>query len=1146
MKFIADLHIHSRFSRATSHQMDLEHLYIHSQMKGITVVGTGDFTHPAWFEEMSEKLIPDKEGLYRLREDIERQCDDSVPVSCRKPVRFMPVCEISNIYKKNKKTRKNHNLVFMPDLASVNLFREKLDRIGNIRSDGRPILGLDARDLLEIVLEISDQGFLVPAHIWTPWFSMLGSKSGFDSIQECFEDLTPHIFAVETGLSSDPPMNWRVSMLDGLTLISNSDAHSPAKLGREANWLDTRLSYNAIRDAIKSGDPDRFLGTFEFYPEKGKYHLDGHRKCGIRSRPSESIKRKGICPVCGKPFTMGVLYRVEALADRPEGGKPEKTHPFYSLIPLTDILSEIFQVGAGSKTVQKHYDRLLGKLGPEFDILHALPIDEIDKVGMPLLGEAIRRMRDNGIRISGGYDGEYGKVRIFEPHERQALKGQTSLFSSADIRGSNASESGFEPKKNVSAFSTSQRFETVSSDKKHTSILTGLKDYLKNLNPDQHDAVCYGSGPMLIKAGPGTGKTRTITLRMARLIEEKNVSAESILAVTFTTKAAREMRERLQSLIGSSETVPWAGTFHSLCFRILTEEIGEEIPSNPSCFILDETDRGYMIREAMHQAKQHGNSIALSAEKMLDHIVLAKQQLLGPDDSLGGIMDEAVIDEVSCVYRMYQRLLANQGLFDYEDLIYQGVRLLESDPDSCRKWKNQYPYVFVDEYQDLNYAQYRLIRVLAPGNADLCVIGDPDQSIYGFRGADAVYFHRFVTDYPTARIIELCRNYRSTDTILEASAQIILSSHEERQPTRIYSGISGIDTICVMELENEASEAVAIGKTIEKLVAGFGFHSMDFGTVDSTLEDRPLSFSDIAVLFRTRIQAKVIAEVLGKAGIPCQRAVRENLLGSREVSGVLSLMRLIENSGTYADFERAVSLSPGRPGTKTLERFKAWGFENNYGVVDAMRQAGRFPVPGMDRNRQNQLYQTIVSLESLQHRLKNESIERKLSGCVEYAGLSEIIHNDDTLSDALEHLIRLAGSSEQDIIQFLNSLSLQTDTDTWDDRVEKVSLMTLHAAKGLEFPVVFIAGCEDGLIPFQRSEKDSVDIEEERRLFYVGMTRAKQRLYLTCARKRTLYGTCRNRRISPFVSDIEQRLRQHRRSDGKRPPKDRQVQLPLF
>jgi len=413
MRFIADFHIHSHFSRATARNLNLENIYIASQLKGITVIGTGDFTHPGWFAEIKEKLIPAEPGLFKLKDKIAKICDQQVPLSCRGKVRFMLVSEISNIYKKNKKIRKNHNLVFLSDLKLVEKFNLKLDKIGNIKSDGRPILSLDARDLLEVLLETSDNAFLIPAHIWTPWFSLLGSKSGFDSVEECFEDLSSYIFAVETGLSSDPAMNRRISFLDGLTLVSNSDAHSPLKIGREANIFNTKLSYSSIKNTIKNGDPESFIGTYEFYPEEGKYYIDGHRKCDIGFWPEQTRQHNGKCPVCGKSLTLGVLYRVEELSDRPEGKQPGKTNSFFNIIPLTEILSDVLKVGPGSKKVMRNYMTLIEKLGPELKILHNKEKEKINSVGVPLLGEAILRMRQNKIVLSPGYDGVFGKIKIF-------------------------------------------------------------------------------------------------------------------------------------------------------------------------------------------------------------------------------------------------------------------------------------------------------------------------------------------------------------------------------------------------------------------------------------------------------------------------------------------------------------------------------------------------------------------------------------------------------------------------------------------------------------------------------------------------------------------------------------------------------------
>ncbi len=423
MKFIADLHIHSHYSRATSKTLNPENLSLWAQKKGITVVGTGDFTHPGWVAELQEKLDEAGDGLYRLKPDLQKTVDSQVPASCLSPTLFTLSGEISCIYKKNGKTRKVHNLILMPDMEAVLRLNKRLDRIGNIHSDGRPILGLDSRDLLEITLEASDQAFFIPAHVWTPWFSVFGSKSGFDTLEECFEDLTPHIHALETGLSSDPPMNRCLSALDDYLLVSNSDAHSPAKLGREANIFDTNLKYHEMTRAMTNGNG--FLGTLEFFPEEGKYHMDGHRKCQIRFDPSETTENDGLCPVCGKPLTVGVLNRVGELSDR---DAPKLSKDFFSLVPLPEVLSHLLNCGPATKKVSGVYEKLLMDLGPEFQILMDEPLVNIEDAGGPLLSKAIDRMRRDKVIRLGGYDGEFGIIKFFDEFEKQEFAGQMALF----------------------------------------------------------------------------------------------------------------------------------------------------------------------------------------------------------------------------------------------------------------------------------------------------------------------------------------------------------------------------------------------------------------------------------------------------------------------------------------------------------------------------------------------------------------------------------------------------------------------------------------------------------------------------------------------------------------------------------------------
>ena len=407
MPFITDLHIHSRFSRACSRELTPENLWRWGQLKGIRVVGTGDFTHPLWLAELKDRLEPAEERLLTLKRRF-RPVD--LPESCRSDVSFLLSSEISCIYSKGGRTRKVHALVFLPDFSAVERLNVALGNIGNLTSDGRPILGLDVKTLLQMVLDASPDGMLVPAHAWTPHFSLFGTATGFDSLEECFQELTPHIRAIETGLSSDPPMNWRLSQLDGITLISNSDAHSPSKLGREATLFETGVGYDAIMAAITSRKG--FAGTIEFFPEEGKYFADGHRECGVRLDPRETIDRAGLCSVCGKKVTVGVLHRIERLADHPPGRRPDHAPAYRSLIPLVELLAATLRVGTGSKKVARAYFDLLEKLGNEFRILIECSPDDIARAGHPGLAEAIRRMRNNEIIITPGYDGAYGIISV--------------------------------------------------------------------------------------------------------------------------------------------------------------------------------------------------------------------------------------------------------------------------------------------------------------------------------------------------------------------------------------------------------------------------------------------------------------------------------------------------------------------------------------------------------------------------------------------------------------------------------------------------------------------------------------------------------------------------------------------------------------
>lgn len=409
MKMIADLHIHSRFSMATSKEGTPENLDFWARKKGISLIGTGDFTHPVWREELKERLVSEGNGLYRLRDEYVKEESRKFP---GEGTHFVVSGEISSIYKKNGKTRKVHNVILLPSLEAADAMAQRLEKIGNIHSDGRPILGLDSHDLLEMMLDVCPEGILIPAHIWTPHFSVLGAKSGFDSVEECFEELAPYIHALETGLSSDPAMNWRISKLDRYQLVSNSDAHSPSKLGREANLLDIDCSYEGLYRAIQTGEG--LEGTVEFFPEEGKYHFDGHRKCGVSLSPVEAERLGGICPVCGKKLTMGVDHRVEQLADRAEGFVKKDGKKYESLVPLPEVISACMGYSTASKKVQGCFEQMIQTLGTEFDILRNVPSEDIKSCAGERIAEGIENVRTGNVKRIPGYDGEYGKIELFE------------------------------------------------------------------------------------------------------------------------------------------------------------------------------------------------------------------------------------------------------------------------------------------------------------------------------------------------------------------------------------------------------------------------------------------------------------------------------------------------------------------------------------------------------------------------------------------------------------------------------------------------------------------------------------------------------------------------------------------------------------
>ncbi len=1119
MSFLADLHIHSYYSRATSKQLNLEHLHKWAQLKGITVVATGDFTHPKWLNELENKLEPAEDGLFKLKQEFAKHMQTEVFKSCENPVRFILSGEISNIYKKNDRVRKNHNVVLAPSFNAAHKIQAELDKIGNIHSDGRPILGLDAKDLLEIVLRSDDLSCLIPAHIWTPWFSVLGSKSGFDSIDECFEDLASHIFAVETGLSSDPPMNWRVSSLDRFTLVSNSDAHSPQKLAREANIFKCELSYPVMLEAMKAGTPDVFGGTIEFYPAEGKYHLDGHRKCNIRMTPEETIANKGICPVCGKKVTVGVSYRVAELADREMGEKSPRALPFESMIPLPEIVAEVKNKGVNTKGVAKQVESLLSKMGPEVTILRDAELVDIEKVGGSLVAEAIRRMRTGELHIAGGYDGEFGTIKIFTEDERARLKTQ-KLFVDAEFSVKVSEQK--KKKRQVVVQDEFEEFKIAPVAPNQIKELPGNED--KNpygLNDLQLQAVNTVKRDLLIVAGPGTGKTRTLTYRIAHLIQNADVEPESILAVTFTNKAAEEMRERLQFLLDehivTSITIK---TFHAFGAMILRNE-SAAVNYSPNFSVYDDSDR----RELLKQIASHLSVRELN--KLLIKISDAKNKLLAPNHAF----EEA---EFATVYSAYQQALSMHHAYDFDDLIFQPVLLFQSHPKICEKYRKKYRWISVDEYQDINHAQYTLLRLLTNRRTNVCAIGDPDQAIYGFRGSDYSYFLKYCEDFPRAAKIDLIKNYRSNQNILSASEQVI-RQNPDRIETKIWSEIISKGRLEIFKTPTEKSEAETIVHQIEKMVGATSFFSVDSGRAGDDESTKGVSFADIAVLYRLHTQLQALEEAFIRSGIPYQTMGEVSFWERTEVREIMSYLAVIQNPHSDNDLSRTLMIPPRGVSSNTMQVVFDYKSTNELTLWQALEKVNY--ISSLSEIHKQPLNIFVEKINALIELSTNSAVAELIDEILKRSGVKSYYKNDRQRDHYWKQIRNFADKWGVPLNDFLERVKLQHENDIYDPKAERVALMSLHASKGLEFPVVFIAGCEDGVLPYRPPKGKIANIEEERRLFYVGMTRAKTKLILTYSASRFLFGERRSNIPSRFVSDIKQSLKTSQSALIKPPPK---------
>jgi uncharacterized protein (TIGR00375 family) len=1064
--FIADLHIHSRFSRATSGRITAPHLAAWAALKGISVLGAGDFTHPAWRAELQSAFLPDEaSGLYRLKqpapaEELLPQFRGVAREAGHTPL-FMLQAEISGIYKRSGRVHKIHNLVYMPDFDAAERLCRRLEHVGNLASDGRPILGLDSRDLLEMVLEADSRAALIPAHVWTPWFSLFGSKSGFDGIEECFGDLSGEIFALETGLSSDPAMNRLWSELDRFRMVSNSDAHSGENLGREANLFTGPPSYDGIFSALRGvPGPCSFAGTLEFYPEEGKYHLDGHRNCKLALEPHESSKLNDICPVCGKPLTVGVLHRVLALADRTEPARLDEPG-FTSLIPLPEILSEILDAGPKSRKVTERYGALLERFGPELHILCGTEIAELRR-HWDLLGEAVERMRAGRVIRRGGYDGEYGVIRVFSDEERRSFAGGARRAALPGLHAAGGEKTG------GPFLLFPRRVPPVSAFRELSPLPSGREPRpdpfpgenapakeapLPDFSPEQRAALEGGADPTLVLAGPGSGKTRVLAGRLARLLEQ-GTRATHIVAFTFTRRAASELEERLRSALkakGLPQTrMPTADTLHALAYGMW-----HKLSTQPPMLLSEEAAlrlfRSVNTHLSVRQARAAWERISLARERMLD----CPEELLRER----GRYDDAKND---------------LNLADYTDLLE--FWLARQREGAARPWR----HVLVDEAQDLSPLQTALVRALLPPDGrGFFAIGDPDQAVYGFRGARPHLLADLRECWPNLVVYRLAQNYRSAPRILDA-ANALLGGEGDCGPLRPVRRIPAV--LRFFSAPGDKAEARWMAERIQGLL-GSGSHSLSDRKSGSGEDDAladACSPGDIAVLVRFKALIPVYKEALDRFHIACSVPEQEAFWHDPRVALLL------------AGAEHFLGVTAGR-GDRTGEN----GGELSCAPEDWAR--GPTAVAAALQGRRAPFDSFFVESDALR---------------------------------SLEALWVSTGGWKE----LFTRLHFMRDVEQVRERAQQVRILTLHAAKGLEFKVVFLPALERGILPFdgrrltgEVSETEDMEqdaaFREELRLFYVGISRAGEALFLSRAARRRVYGRFVECPPSPFLKRIQHLFR---------------------
>lgn len=1257
MHVIADLHIHSSYAQGAHRDLSLETIALWAKRKGIHVVGTGDWTHPRWWSELRAKLIPAEDGLFRLRTDLETKLDQQLPPNLHEaPLRFVLGGELATIYEQDNKVRKVHHLLFAPDFARAQHIQRQLEPYGDLSVDGRPTLSLSSRDLLALIVESSPRCHLIPAHIWHPWNGLLGSTHGFDTVEECYGDMTPHIFALETGLSSVPSMSRRCSQLDSFSLVSFSNARKPEQLGREATLIQTSLSYDNLFAALKQDTMEQpTLQTLECYPERGRYFLDGHQSCETRLTPTEYRTLQGRCPVCQKPLTQGVLHRIEELSDRTQHAAVQRTQArFMQLLSLPEILSEILEAPLHSSKLRQCYLDVLREFGSEFTLLRDVPIEDIHRSQVPLLSEAIQRVRAGYLQLTAGYDGEYGKVRIFKdgeskstslslfewvgpsfessppeaerplpsgeerPVDEQQPSTQLHLFPVASskedlleppLSGSKESVQTEKPDSNnlatkpdlpsnrqnkpehrrsSSPGKASSEKETGTNgtqpkasktEAKHTDRsklaanmsseanqrpplgppprskptkqrVVPPQQLLAGLNTEQRAAVLHKGSPLQLVAGPGTGKTRTLIHRLAYQIASRQVLPQHAVVLTFTHEAANHFQRELFAQLGSSAHRVFVGTFYKFCLRLLQDfradllstsqkSLGKLPPDLPSSLL------GAFEKLALLEAIAEKNDFPRDRHTLrysMDRITWAKQNLFTPEDLEHDDLEHS--DSFLSTYRSYQKYLARNHRYDLDDLLFETVRMLRSNPDRCQLLQLQFRAFVIDEYQELNEAQYRLLRFVVSDFAELSVAGDPDQHVYAYCGSQRKFFDRFVHDFSPphrqAVRLPLWRNYRSPETVLDAAHQIINKLHDP-QRVQTLATHSGPLFIPISVYPDPESEAQSIALQIQdfaqhaktpqpQLVPSIPEpgqrpleteQSMEVPLAPIRGEEhyyRIRGYRDIAILYRSSQQLPSLERALREANIPYQLTRSGSITSHGDMQLLLGLLRCLSFPHQPAlSLPLVLQYWPGVTNTTRMDLFP-FPVQSSLTPAEALSQAmENTPVPPDQHAPLQQLTRFLKRIQSLAKKQRNS---RDLLECL-VDELGKLLPPEALPSGPrLQALLALSLQSmtPQKLLQYL---LIEHAPNIPPPLSDSVSLLPIRASKGREFPVVILPGCEEGLLPWKEALLDPAAMAEERRLFFLGMTRCSQVLWLTQTTRRVLLDQPHALAPSRFLKDIQ-------------------------